>query len=291
MSEGNDVLDEILSDAPVKPVVEAQEPTPEPAEPPRNPDGTFASKEGQEPEGEPEPDEPAPEPEKPEGREGNKVPVAALQAEREKAKAMEAKLEETQRQLQQVLGQVQVLTQQRPAQPTPEPEKRPEIWEDPDGFLRSALAPIEQQMRRQTEHFSQQLAMRDHGQEAVQSAFDAMRTAMQSQDPNAVFEYRRIMSSSHPYGELVAWHQRNQTLQKIGNDPDAWLEAELAKRMEDPAFQAKMLEKARGTAQQPNGQGQPQVALPPSLNKVPGRGNDATPGDLSSEGLFNYALR
>jgi hypothetical protein len=134
------------------------------------------------------------------------------------------------------------------------------------------------------------LAIKEHGAEKVNAAYEAIKTALQS-DPAASFEYRRIMATDDPYEELVKWHDRQATLSRIGGDPDKWLEAELEKRLSDPAQQAKILERIQQSAAQPNAnRSAPVTALPPSLHKLPGGTNTAAPALGDDSERFSRAL-
>lgn len=207
------------------------------------------------------------------------VPLAALHAEREKSK-------ETARQLQQAMAMLQALQQRpHPAQPQP---KAKDFWEDPNGFVASQVEPVQQLVQQGTLRTSKMLAVQAHGREKVQEAYEALGSALNT-DPQARFAYQQIMASDHPYDEMVSWHRRQQAMARVGSDPDAFIEAEIAKRMSDPAFQAKVIEQARGTAtgQSPT---QPLTTVPPSLARIPTGGNAAVEPDMSSQGLFNYAM-
>lgn len=221
-----------------------------------------------------------------------KVPQQALHASREKEREARQEADALRTQLAELRGQVQMLSQ-RPAQPAPkpEPEKAPEFWEDPSAYVNHALGPVQQQMQQQREQFSKMLAMQAHGKETVDNAFKAFVEAAQANPGAYAGEYQAMMKSEHPYDSLVAWHKRQQTLQTVGSDPNAWLEAELEKRLADPAYQAKVMERIRGTAATTTDRANPVTKLPPSLSRLPAGGNAPGETDLSDAGLFANALR
>src|SRR5690606_30324013 len=205
------------------PVVEegnapAEQPNDGPA---RDEHGKFAPKadapEAQQPS---EPD--AAEPETPEG-EGGKVPHQALHEARQREKEAREEAKEFQRQLHQLQGQMQALLQQRQPQAPQQPQKAPDFWEDPNGFVRHQMTPVQQELQNQREAFSRMMAEDKFGAEAVSGAYQALGMAMQT-DPSAQADYQRIMQSPHPYGELVTWHQRRQLLAEVGSDPNAYRE-------------------------------------------------------------------
>lgn len=223
------------------------------------------------------------------------IPPAALAASRQKAREKEQEADQLRTQLAELRGQVDVLTRQtRQPQVAPkveEPKPTPEIWEDPNGFVQAALTPVQQAMQQQAERFSMRLAVKEHGKETVQAAYAALGQAIQAGDPSARAEYQRIKASDDPYEDIVQWHKRSQTLQKVGDDPDAWLEAEMEKRLADPAYQGKILERIQATASQNATRSNPNVKLPPSLTRLPAGGNAAAEADMSDAGLFSHATR
>lgn len=229
-----------------------------------------------------------------EAEEHGNIPPAAIAASRQKARESQQEADQLRTQLAQLQGQVDVLTRQRqqpPAAPKVEEQKPPEYWDNPEGFVQAALSPVQQQMRQQNERFSMRLAVRDHGKEVVQEAYTALGNALQSGDPSARVEFERFKTSEDPYEDIVQWHKRHQTLQKVGNDPDAWLEAEIEKRLSDPAHQGKYLERIQATAAQNVNRSNPVTNLPPSLNRLPSGGNAPGNVDVSDAGIFAHATR
>lgn len=254
--------------------------TPEPAqqERPRDEHGRFATK-AQE-----EAPEPAPEPEKPEPKtEG--IPSWRLKEEAEARRAAEERASRVERELADIRRQLQ--STQKPAEPD---KPAPEIWDDPNGFVQAALTPVQQALQQQAERFSMRMAVKEYGKDTVQAAYAALGTAMQAGDPSARAEYQRIKQSDDPYEDIVQWHKRSQTLQKVGDDPEKWLEARLEERLKDPTYQAQLLERIRGTAQQ-QPQQRPVTQLPPSLNRATRAAPSAEDDDNSDAGLLKSALR
>jgi hypothetical protein len=124
--------------------------------------------------------------------------------------------------------------------------------------------------------------------ETNQSEFDeAYAAAQKAFDPALK---ARMQSSRDPGKTLLEWHRENKVKAEVGADPNAWLEKKLEERLKDPAFLAKAVELARGSApQQPNGR--PRVELPPSLNGA-SRSNAtlrSSQQDLSDDALWDEA--
>lgn len=297
MADDNSVLDEIMSDAATTPAAPETTtdpaPTPEPApqsdDQPRGPDGKFAPKAD-----EPAPAEPASDPASPQpdpAAADKTVPLAALQAERESRKELE-------RQIQQLTGQVQLLSQRpatHPAQPQ-EQQKPREIWEDPDGYttdrVNAAVTPVLNTMQQFIGNISYREAVREFGAETVKTAAETLKSAVANGLVDGREIQQRLGASMDPIGDTVRWYRQQEALKRVGDDPDKFIESELEKRMSDPAFQAEFIKRIQsGAAANVNAKAgqQPPVTLPPSLTRLPGGANQAADTDVSSEALFNFA--
>lgn len=214
---------------------------------------------------------------------GKAVPVGAVQAERGKRQAAEAEAEALRREVAELRGMV---TAQRQPAPQPQQEKQPvTLWDEPETFIQSQLSPVQQQMQEMREMIWEGQAAQLHTAEKLEAAKAAASALMGTPAGQAL--YSEIMAGGNPYSNLVRWHDRQQTLATVGNDPQAWLNAELEKRMADPAFQAQVIERARGGAvQSASNRQQPVTNLPPSLSKLPAGGNTSASEMESDSGLF-----
>lgn len=282
-----DHLDSFLESAGVT-AEPATEVAPAPANPepapvtgqPRDEVGRFAPKATDEPVAEQPGTEQQPQP----SADGKTVPLSAFIEIRDESKTLK-------QQLQQALGRLQALEQRPQAQPqppAPPPPKR-ELWDDPDAYVNDRLTPVQEALAETRAEISHLRAVAEFGKESVTAAHEAVNEAISRGELDRAKVNGQLAQSRDPVGDIVRWHQQQQAkanMQRIGNNPDAWLEAELEKRMADPAFQAKVIERAR----QPNGQNtqSPPVALPPSLSRI-ASGANAPGGDLSGEGLFAHA--
>jgi len=102
-----------------------------------------------------------------------------------------------------------------------------------------------------------------------------------------------MQHSSSPGETLVQWFKREQVTREVGDNPTAWLEKKLEERLNDPAFLAKAMEKARekATANPPP---KPAVNLPPSLSSMSphmAQTNDPDADDDSDAAVFRQAFR
>jgi hypothetical protein len=171
------------------------------------------------------------------------VPVAALQAERQKAKsykeqvaAFEQRLAEQNSVWENRLNQL--FANFNPQQQMQEPPKAPDFWEAPetaiDYRLNQTVAPLAGKLQQMREDFSRMQAIDKHGQQTVDAAFSELVSLRNAGDPSFSADYQRIMASPHPFGTLVEWHRKRQTLAEIGDDPAAYkakLEAELKAKL------------------------------------------------------------
>lgn len=286
-------LDEIMSEALAPEVIETPSETrvapPTDATQPRDEHGKFAPKadvttpaSADQPQAEVPDEEP----------ESGHVPQKALHEERKKRQGAEQENTDLRRQMQEMQGQIRLLTERTmqpatPAQPKEE-AKPPVFWENPDAYIEHKLSSATQQTQGQFLQTSELLAIEKHGEAAVTEAGQAMYKLAEARDPGAAAEYQRIMASRHPYGELVAWHQRHKAMQEIGSDPAAFraqLEAEFRAKYgiveEQPAPQP--------TPGNPSST-KPLTQLPKSLSRLPGGGNSPGEEDVSDSGIFAHAM-
>lgn len=278
-------LDEIMSGdsgaAPVETVTQQEQ---QPSQP-RDETGRFASTQAQEPvAGQPVIEQPVAEHAQPSGG----VPVGAVQAEREKRQAAQAESEALRREIAELRGMVQATRQ--PA-PQPQQEQQPaSLWDDPDAYLKSQISPLEQRLLAQAANFSMRMAIKEHGKEVFDAAEQALAQAANTPDGQQFIS--KLRASDDPAEDLIKWHKQQQAIARVGSDPDAWLNAEIERRLSDPTEQAKILERIRsGAASNTNRSQAPLTSLPPSLSRMPAGGNAPADGDMSDGALFSHATR
>lgn len=218
------------------------------------------------------------------------VPSWRLREERERAESAERRSRESeanwQRQFQELQSRL----------PKPEEPKAPDVFEDPNRFLehgvRQAVDPIRSEITQLREEYSKKWAIKEHGQEKVSAAYKAVADGMQSRDPEVMAVYQRAMSSMDPYDTIISWHQQKAVFSQIGNDPNAWFEKELEKRLADPQFASAQLQKIQSGVRNPSGAPGNIVKLPPSINKLPSSHSASDDvADVSDAGLFAHAIR
>lgn len=288
-------------DAPAEePVAEA--PAEQPAEPEapierlRDERGRFVAQQEETPAEQPAPVE-APPPAQPPKDDESQVPSWRLREIREDRDAQARRATE----YEQELARTRYMAQQfqRELDALRNPPKVPDLYADDGGKgfvehnVRQALNPVQSEIGQMREFYSRKDAVREFGAEAVNAAYDAMGKALNAGDPDANAAYRQAMSSMDPYYGIMRWHMQRSVISEAGYDLNAWFDKTLETRLADKAFTSKLMERVRGTAPPANAQGQPNIDLPPSLNRAPGsggtQGSAADAGDMSDRSLFRYA--
>ena len=250
---------------------------------PRDEGGRFAAKTEAIPVPQPAPDAPQAQPAKDEAH----VPSWRLREVREEADRRVAETESR--------WQRQFEVMQRQSQPKAEPTPAPDVFENPNAFLehgvRQAVDPIKSELQATREFYSRRDAERDHGADKVKAAYDWMADGIAKRDPDVIATYQRAMQSMHPFGDIVSAHQQRAVFQQIGNDPNAWFEKELERRMSDPTFAGAQLQKIQQSARPAGSQAQT-FKLPPTLRGVPSsQAATEDDNDQSDAAIFRHALR
>jgi hypothetical protein len=213
------------------------------------------------------------------------IPPARLKAEAEKRREAEADAAALRREIAELRGMV-TATRQPVAQPQQEAAPAT-LWDDPDAYLKNQLSPIQSALLNQKAEFSKMIAVEKHGEEVFSAAENALETAAGTPEGQAFIQ--KLREAAHPAEELIKWHKQQQNISRVGNDPDAWLNAEIEKRLNDPAFLAQAVERHRaGGASNTNASRSPPLTnIPPSLSRIPSGGNAAPAGDESDGALFS----
>jgi hypothetical protein len=279
--EDKELFDSALNDEPIEQVAADEPVIEQPVNDgqPRDDQGRFASKA-----------EPEPVAAEPQGKDEAYVPSWRLREMREEREAVERRFQETQTQWQRQIAELQARL------PKDEPKPAPDVFEDPNKFLeygvRQHVDPIRSEITQLREEYSKKWAEKEHGPEKVKAAYDWVAQGMQSRDPEVAAVYQRAMQSMDPYGEILKAHQQKAVYSQIGNDPNAWFEKELEKRLADPQFASQQLQRIQSGVRAPGTQTPNQIKLPPSIGKVPSSHSASDDvGDMSDAGLFAHAMR
>lgn len=222
----------------------------------RDDKGRFAPKSQPEPEAQAHQEQAQVEqqPQAPDPNANRHVPLSELMAERKKRQEIERLHIEAE-------ARAKAYEQMQQRQPQPQyqqpqyqqPQEPPDFNLDPEGALSFHLQRQQQVFINQMLNQSEIMARDKFGDEIV----DAALKAAQSAGVTGSF-----MNQPHPWGELVKWHKRQQTLQVVGDDPDAY-----RKKIEEEVRQKVLAELKAGGA---NGQAAPR--FPGSLATATGQG-------------------
>jgi hypothetical protein len=194
---------------------------------------------------------------------GFMIPKGRLDAEAAKRREAErlndelnGRLSAYEQQMRQILASQQTAQHSRPQNVQPQqPQQAPDPVVDPQGFqtwversVEARVAAVQRQAHDQFLNMSEFSARRAFGDQAVN---DAMQFAQRNNVLGAFAQY------PDPYGTLVQWHQQQQVIAQVGNDPAAYAER---LRQEGAQRALEGLKKGQG-----NGQPQQQPRFPTSL--------------------------
>lgn len=258
----------------------------------RDEHGRFASKAPTDPAAPVQQPEVAPTPEA-----SGMVPQQALHETRQQLKEERERREAIERRL------LAIETARQPAAPPAapvEPPKPLDFWEDPDKWGESKFAekltPVQEEIAQTRAFYSNRDAIREHGADVVKAAQTALGEAIQTgrmEDAKVAAHLKRSMD---PVGEIVAWHKQVTNQQRIGSDPDAFVQSEIEKMLGDPAKKAELLARLTGSSTpapaDPAASPSPAATvtnvtrLPPSLSRLPGGNAAPVDGDDSLESII-----
>lgn len=211
----------------------------------------------------------------------HRIPLAELLNEREKRQNEQRRAEQLMRELEHLRQQLQPPRQQQAV---------PDQFADPEGYN----AYWEQRFQMQQQNFQSAIRAvqaenslaRAHQQygKVFEEGYQAVLDRAQQGDRTVA---QLIANAPNPGDAIVNWYKREQTLQKVGTDPDAYVQKVLEEALENPEFLAKALEKAKGVAAAQPSQ---QIKLPPSLNKATAAARSDDGATLSDAGIYSHAI-
>lgn len=187
-------------------------------------------------------------PDTPAEKEPDNIPYAVFKSTREDLKA----------QLAEARAEAQRL-QQQSQQPKQEPEAAPDVLEDQEGFTRSIVGGVQQQMTQQKLQMSRFFAEREFGGDTVKEAI-----AFFDQNPQLSHQF---LNEPSPFHAAVEFVQKQKAAAEIGPDPAAYrqkLEAEIRQKIEAELAAKQVSEMASKS--------------PPSMANANGSGGQRDPG-------------
>lgn len=208
-------------------------------------------------------------------REAREAAQREADRERQERTRLEAELNAARFQMQQ--------WQQRQSQ---EGREAPDPLADPVGYDRHIMSMLETRQKELEANFSFRLAHDRHG-EVFEKAYSDLLSRTQRGD---LALRNHILASGDPGATLVAWYKREQTIAKVGDDPDAYRNKVLDDALNDEAFLARAAEKIRGNPSQSQG-GRTMTKLPPSLNRTTGSPVSAGNDDMDDNTFFHSIMQ
>lgn len=149
-------------------------------------------------------------------RQPGMVPQQALHAERQVRRALEREIGEIRHMLQ---------AQQ------PQPDPLTQFANDPAGFLQQQVSPVAHQVNEMREMMLELRAAQSHGQERVEAAKRAAEELRDSGGPAIDALAVRLLNTANPFDELVRWHDEHARMSQFGDDPEAYINAEVERRL------------------------------------------------------------
>jgi hypothetical protein len=173
--------------------------------------------------------------------------------------------------------------------PKPEPTPPPEIWDNPQEYVRQQVMPETDRIQRAMMYNAKLIAEARFGDAKVQEAQSAFDNLFDS-GTLPPHEYQQVINSPNPFAEAVKWHERHKVLSDVGTDPSAYRAKMRAELMADPEVRKEIMAALQSEARA-NPSARPVINLP-SLSKT---GSAALPSsddeDMSDEALFKAATR
>jgi hypothetical protein len=215
------------------------------------------------------------------------VPHEALHAEKQKTKRYTEEVSS----LRQEIADRDAAWERRIAQlmeaqkPKPEPQQRPDWFENPDAAaqhtVQETINPRFDAVNRVLMENAKLVAGLKYGDDKIEAADKAFMEAVQTGKIDPA-DYQRVTSSPNIFAAAVQWHQRQQALSEIGDDPAAFR----------ARVEAEILAK-HGLTQNDNGQqqqqAQPAAVMPSNIagaRNVGSRSGPAWSGPPSLQDIF-----
>jgi hypothetical protein len=164
----------------------------------------------------------------------------------------------------------------------------PDMYMDPDGWQRHQTQTFESTIRAERAATNEELARIKFGDELFDKAEKEAQQhfAVNPQDPSL----QVIVNSRRPAFELIKWFQQQEANKRLaGKSIDDLLKEHGEKLLDDPAYLARAIEKAKAKATPVQSQANSTI---PSLNRTTAAASDeSVDGNLSDAQLFNSALK
>lgn len=202
------------------------------SEQPINEEVAQAGTEGQQAEGEQQVDAGQQE----EQQQGQKmVPHEALHAEKQKTKRYTEEVSSLRQEIadRDSAWERRIAALMEAQKPKPEPQQKPDWFENPDAAAHHAVAPQFDAVNKMLMENAKLVAGLKYGDDKIEAADKAFMQAVQSRQIDPA-DYQKVTTAPNIFAAAVQWHQRQQAQAEIGDDPAAYrakLEAELREKI------------------------------------------------------------
>lgn len=169
-----------------------------------------------------------------------------------------------------------------------------DFFTDPNAAVSQALSPVEQRVQNLaaalTFRASRAEAVSEYGKDTVAEMQTWLRDAAQQRHPGIPTLQQQMDSSEHPVGVAMSFYQREKLLKETGGDLASYKAKALEEALNDPAFLAKAMDRAKATATKTgNVVNRPVVSSLPNLTKVGATALTPDSEELSDDELFKSA--
>jgi hypothetical protein len=216
------------------------------------------------------------------------VPAMRLREEAEARRKAERELDE-------LRGRVSAFERMQQPQ-RPEAPAKPDIFENPEGFVDQILARRLEQVQadydRKVEGQSLEWAVDKFGEDKVMAAKQALEQGIYRGDPVVKGVLDRARQSHNPYGVITKWHMEREALSSMGGDINSFKQRVLDEAMKDPEFQKRVMQtiKGNGAAHEARPAAvMPKVSVSPSLSNIGAGSTDSQIVEPSDAELFRAA--
>lgn len=202
--------------------------------------------------------------------------------EREKRQAAERKAEEAERRANEAMERIAQFERAEAQRRRPPPQPIDPVT-DPERFAAVMEHRLQSAQHAQRVELSKAFAIRDHGEETVQAATNALADAVQKYGPNFA---QQFATQPDPVGAMVGWYKREEALRDFSDDPEAYKAKVIEEYLASQTAEAGTPEPARDANGQFAAKNKPTRAIPKSMAKQIGTEKPGSQGTVSDEEEF-----
>ncbi|MEL7452315.1 MAG: hypothetical protein AAGJ50_02960 [Pseudomonadota bacterium] len=143
--------------------------------------------------------------------------LAAVKDERRKRQEASAEIQSLRDELNQMRGRLEAQSNARQPDNQNSGPQIPNPATDPQGYHDYLMAVQQDQLQNAALYMSEAQARATYGTAEVDEAFKIVSSRQDGAQLLAQWK-----NTSHPWGEMMAWHKQQQALAEIGSDPEAY---------------------------------------------------------------------